>query len=343
MEKVYRIGSFNLCNIGMGAFTNSRDLEKIAEIIKQFDVVALQEVLSEGKIFTKEDIPSSIAKRNILTYLGGEKHWGFSWASSGDESNRNEGYAFVWNKDRLDLPEIETERGGVKYKKKFLPRMITINHDDMKRRPYYARFATKGGFEIRLLCVHTYYGNSEKESKEESERIRKKELDILLKDIYPQIEDRCTEGVADNCTILLGDYNAELVTDENREWYDNLNTIRMKQMKYKNKNKLPMKMETDEDGCVCSERYGVKVKTVQYELTTLKKRYNEETDQEEFADRGYASNYDHFSYEESQICDLIQGKPRRIDAVRKYCNDDFEQYYKTVSDHIPIMLELKIN
>ena len=58
MEKIYRIGSFNLHNIGTGAFTNDRDLEKIAKIIltEKMDVVALQEVLTGGKIFTKEDL-----------------------------------------------------------------------------------------------------------------------------------------------------------------------------------------------------------------------------------------------------------------------------------------------
>ena len=85
------------------------------------------------------------------------------------------------------------------------------------------------------------------------------------------------------------------------------------------------------------------IKTVQYELTTLKKRYDELDDQEQFADRGYASNYDHFSYDEKRIGDVIYKKPRRIDAVRQYCKDDFEEYYKTVSDHIPIVMELKIN
>ena len=34
MDKIYRIGSFNLHNIGISAFTNSRNLEKIAENYK---------------------------------------------------------------------------------------------------------------------------------------------------------------------------------------------------------------------------------------------------------------------------------------------------------------------
>lgn len=339
MDKIYRIGSFNLHNIGISAFTNSRNLEKIAEIIRTFDVVALQEVLSEGKIFTSEDFPSNIAKRNILSYLGGSKHWGFSWAYSGDESNRHEGYAFVWNKDRLDLPEIEAIKNGRKYNRKFYPQMIKLNHTDMKRQPYFARFSAVGktggsSFEIRLLCVHTYFGAD----KFNDRKIRQQELDILLKDIYPQIEDRCYKGGLINYTVLLGDYNAELVTTKNRVGHEQLNS-------YRNAHgiRLPMVMETDSEGFVHSDQYGVDIKTVQDELTTLKKRYDELNDQEEFADRGFASSYDHFSYDEKRIGDVIYKNPKRIDAVRQYCNDDFEEYYKTISDHIPIVMELKIN
>lgn len=114
MDKIYRIGSFNLHNIGIGAFVNSRNLEKIADIIlkEQLDVVALQEVLTEGKIFIKDDLPSSITKSNIISYLGGPDRWGFEWAFSGDESIRHEGYAFLWNKDRLRLSSAQVTRNG---------------------------------------------------------------------------------------------------------------------------------------------------------------------------------------------------------------------------------------
>ena len=65
----YKIGSFNLKNIGLTALgnKNERDLKKIAEIIKRekFDVVALQEVLSEGKAFTS----SYGTKNSILMEL----------------------------------------------------------------------------------------------------------------------------------------------------------------------------------------------------------------------------------------------------------------------------------
>ena len=34
---------------------------------------------------------------------------------------------------------------------------------------------------------------------------------------------------------------------------------------------------------------------------------------------------------------------KRIDAVREYCNDDFEMYRAEISDHLPICLEITMN
>ena len=63
-------------------------------------------------------------------------------------------------------------------------------------------------------------------------------------------------------------------------------------------------------------------------------------------DRGYASNYDHFSYDESKLKEVIQRRGQRVDVVNDKAfdfNGDYELYYKTISDHIPIVIELKIN
>lgn len=338
MDKVYRIGSFNLHNIGVGAFANDRNLEMIANIIREehLDVVALQEVLSEGKIFTKDDLPSSITKSNIVSYLGGSDRWGFEWAFSGDDSIRHEGYAFLWNNDRLGLSSSQVRRDdGTIFNRKYKPRMIQTRGKDMKRKPYFARFTPQGkeggsSFEIRLLCVHTFFGDDKLDARE----IRKNEIDTLLTDIYPRMAGWKFQNAMPSYTILLGDYNAELVTDDNRVAVEERNAYRRK-----NNIKIPAVISTDKTGNVHSDKYGIDVKTVQDQLTTLKKKDSSE----EYADRGYASNYDHFSYNESAIGHVIHGKPKRIDAVRKYCGDDFEKYFKTISDHIPIVMELKIN
>ncbi len=336
MEKTYRIGSFNLHNIGIGAFTNERDLQKIANIIldENFDVVALQEVLTEGKVFTKEDLPSSITKRNIINYMGGNSNWGFEWAYSGDESIRHEGYAFLWNKRRLRLSTAEVRRNGTVFERQYIPRMIQTKGEDMKRKPYFARFTPQGmpggsSFEIRLLCVHTFFGDDNALDR----NIRERELNILMEEIYPYVADLNFQNSLPRYTLLLGDYNAELVTDDNIKAVIQRNINRKKEGV-----RIPAMIPTDGKGVIHSNKYNIDVKTFQDQLTTLKNK--EQT--EDYGDRGYASNYDHFSYD-MKMQYVVNGNPRRVDAVRKYCADDFEKYFKTVSDHIPIVMELKIN
>lgn len=339
----YKIGSFNLRNLGLTAMgsDNSRNLRTIAKIIRNegFDIVALQEVLSEGKAFISKDY----AKKSILMELNPDK-WDFAWADAGSENDpRHEGFAFVWNKDRLRLSstQVLTQYGSVE--RKFYPRMCTVNREHMLRRPYYGRFTTKGvlggsNVEFRLICVHTYYGETDSKADRE---IRQRELDILMKDIYPQISDRRYGDPLDAYTILLGDYNAELWTAKSRVWQEPLKASRG--------GKRPAVMKTDDNGIVYSERYnGRAIKTVQDQLTTLKSKQNE-LGQEGFETSGYSFNYDHFSYEEARFEGVTVRVRRITDAVTKYCtpsngdyNSNFEKYYKTVSDHIPIMMEVDI-
>ena len=121
----YKIGSFNLRNLGLTAMgtDNVRNLRTIARIINDegFDIVALQEVLSEGKAFISEDY----AKKSILMELGAD--WDFSWADAGAENDpRHEGFAFVWRKSRLRLSsaEVSTRYGIVE--RTFYPRMCKV-------------------------------------------------------------------------------------------------------------------------------------------------------------------------------------------------------------------------
>ena len=41
------------------------------------------------------------------------------------------------------------------------------------------------------------------------------EIETLLTDVYPQVADWTFQNAMTSYTVLLGDYNAELVTDEN--------------------------------------------------------------------------------------------------------------------------------
>lgn len=321
----FRIGSFNMRNIGLTALTDNseRDLEKIARIIREeeFDIVALQEVLSEGKAIFSE----KYAEKTILWELGPD--WEFSWADAEAEDRRHEGYAFVWNTRRMRLSTTELDDGTVRV---FNPRICKVKYGNMFRKPYYARFTPKDTYasmpiEIRLLCIHTYYGASDNIA---NRAVRQHEIDTLLTEIYPQIADRVYKNDLPSYTLMLGDYNAELY----RPWHDTLQ--RTKKAMYI-------------DDVVVAHRWDdMMIKTVQDQLTTLKNTNSEDGEEDDSLDKGktnrYAHNYDHFSYEDGERFDELNIKCKRVDAVRKYTDDDAEKYRKEISDHLPIMLSIEI-
>ena len=321
----YRIGSFNLKNLGLKSLSrgSSRDLQLIANIIKGegFDVVALQEILSEGKALYSE----AYAKKSLLMYLGPD--WDFEWANAETTLSdvRNEGYAFVWNKKRLRLSTAKMQDGTIRT---FYPRICRVGKENLKRRPFYARFTPEGTptrgprVELRLLCIHAYYGSK----KATDILIRQQEIRTLLTEVYPQISERIYRDDMPHYTVLLGDYNLELsrpVRDAQRV------------------SKGPF-LITDKGDIVSAPEWGnYMIITKQDQLTTLKR--SEETDEvleEGYYDRGYANNYDHFSFDVNNVFKGVGVVVKRIDAVRKYCGDDFQKYGQKVSDHIPILMDI---
>lgn len=321
----YKIGSFNMRNLGKSALGDERDLRKIAEIIRKegFDVVALQEVLSEGQAF----YTSTHTKNSILMELGND--WDFMWANAeGKKDPRGEGYAFLWNKRRLRLASAKLSNGS---ERTYYPRIYKRNRSDMERQPYYARFTPQGmpggsNFEIRLICIHTYYGNDSV-----SDRVkRQRELDVLIKEIYPQIADRVYQNSMPAYTILLGDYNVEI--KKPKSFID-----------IRKAGKSPACLETDENNII--EVIGwdnKKIVTVQHAYTTLKRKIADGGEENYGESGGYLHDYDHFSYEISRFEEL-NPIARRVDAVRDYCGQDYEKYYKTISDHVPIVLSITLN
>ena len=375
-------------NLGLTSMgkDNLRDLKLIAEIIREegFDVVALQEVLSEGKAF----ISPNYAKKCILMELGGEREWGFEWAdaSSKTADNRGEGYAFLWNKRRLRLTTTKLENGSIR---EFKPQMLNnVKSRVMQRYPYYARFTPQGAlggtnFEIRLICIHTHYGKNDSHA---NRAIRQIELDTIMKEIYPQISDKIYKNDMPHYTIILGDYNAELW----RPWREQNRKRENAELRANGKSPPKMPMCIPDEVVVESSKWGKRIiiKTVQDKLTTLKSSNDSQQDSgycaaeshptelgdisecnidfenmnfqskiaaeyssaecrdmflEETSDSNncYSRNYDHFSFEEAQFED-VKWKVKRVNAVREYCGNDPEKYIKTVSDHVPIMMEINL-
>lgn len=320
----YKIGSFNMKNMGLTARTK-RDFLKLAEIIQgeQFDIVAMQEILSGGQSL----------EYFIKHSLG--PHWQMRWAEPGDTRStgtlkdlRGEGFAYIWNSKRVRLAGAVTEKG----RRIFEPRIVNsletevpVDCSTFARTPYYARFEPCNGsfFEIRLINVHLYYGDN---TVQEIEK-RKKEYDILTQKIFPKINTLRKYGNNRQAiTIALGDYNL------------NIYRFRGEAEKRINKNTY------------LNERYDYtegtrvqRIQTVQDGLTTLKRTVDEEEAEidDRNPNRGYSQNYDHFTIDTNSLdANGIQYRYKRVDAVRKYCRDDFELYQSSISDHIPISIEL---
>ncbi|MCK8059720.1 MULTISPECIES: hypothetical protein [unclassified Fusibacter] len=82
------------------------------------------------------------------------------------------------------------------------------------------------------------------------------------------------------------------------------------------------------DSALCNSIEPQNIHTFQDEKTTLKK-----------SDPGYASNYDHFSFnvlKNSSVPYTIS----RIDAVNHYFFGDYKKYRENVSDHVPVKIEV---
>lgn len=318
-----RIGSFNMKKFGA---SSNKDFEKIAEIIvaEDLDVVALQEIFSEGKGVNR------LLEQSVKYAL---YNWDYCFdtpSETGDPAklgdmitteSRGEGYAFLWKKSRFKKVEF-TKLGKTRV---FEPRIINSLSKDVNvdcslfaRAPYYIRLQPcyGGFFELRLINIHIYFGDVRLSSIEK----RQVEYSVLTQQIYPEI---CRNTYGQNrtpYTIAMGDYNLNLLSP-------------IVQTQYKN--------------CYLSAvhsffegRKQIQILTVQDRLTTLR-------DVDRIEDNGFsnssalANNYDHFTYS-PELSEFQSVKYEVIDAVNKYCRGDYAYYRKYISDHLPIVMTVEI-
>ncbi len=307
-----------------------KSFENIAAIIRKenFDVIALQEVLSEQ------------ALKELLRHLGPtwEGRWEFPHKSA---SSAAEGYAFLWNSRTMGLTVND-------YGKEFEPRILNQYRIDRKsgqteliRNPYYGRFTPRllPKVEFRLINVHFRFSKNN-ELEFSAVKQRKNEFGVLTEAIYPKYEDKRYGNNNAAYTFILGDYNLNIVkfpVSDDRDPYCSLAT----------------EVEVDNK----------KIITVQEELTTLKKSDKMDSDdnckveitnleeEKTIGDinelRGkeknyYANNYDHFTYN-ANIEERVFMLNHRVEAVKKYYERDYEKFRNEISDHVPIKLIVEPN
>lgn len=351
MGVIYKVGSFNTHNLSLGT---NRDIERIANMIKQnhLDIVALQEVLSDGRRITgSTDSPNKIVqtemlKRSLMYHLGS------NWACRVEkpdnhqtskypypylgEDRREEAYAFVWNTDRIELPVINRKIVYPKIENNYHLREQGLLR--LIRDPLVGRFRVKDRkVEIRLITTHIINGKPKAKNLAEpidfgALSMRRNEFKVLAGDIYAHVNDHCREMESIvPYTIILGDYNLNLQESGIMKY-----TLE-KEIMYYDKKGISITDPTKADRAIY---------TVQHDLTTLQRDRD-----------GYASNFDHFSFEERVKKDIFR-RCYAIDAVhgtttmmspKSYMmatqqpsgpDSPFGIYLKDVSDHLPIVIEL---
>lgn len=324
----YKIASFNVRNLSFGA--EKERLDNLAKIIREnnLDIIAMQEVLSEGKILTGSNQKMvsgqvKVYEHSLKRRLGDD--WAICWRNPASwaksymyDDSRGEGYAFIWNTRKFEL----LEDGG----EQILPRIFRnykLPENGMIRLirdPCYGRFKVKGRRpEIRLISTHIVYGKPKNWMGNADLDIgaimmRKNEFQILAGQIYPQIDaDHKLNTVP--YTIMLGDYNLNLAgSGAGSPIISDIACF-------------------DEKGTTVGFSMGapVVINTVQSQLSTLKKDGD-----------GLASNYDHFSFT-NRVGGIVIAC-ETINIIDEFEGQDskYSQYKKNVSDHLPIVLTIDI-
>ena len=317
----YIIGSFNVLKLSNQSDKEiKKDYSLLAQIInnENFDVIALQEVLSENPI------------RDFLIPALGPQKWSYTWASPKPFSTASaEGYAFLWRKKRLQLvdagdnPKIYNQY-SIREPSFFGGSSGMIGKKGLIRPPLVARFTPAGlpggsNFEIRLINTHIIFGkpsNADKymtDVEMDNANLRKQELRTLSEEIYRMVSTKRYGNNLPAYTILLGDYNLCLCGPGP---------------------KIDSEIRIDRNRML---------RTVQKEKTSLRQpKEDEENLTKELIPNYYAHNYDHFSYE-TDLDDKLKLNVSRVDALEKYCSNDLKAYRQKISDHVPIKLELNLS
>lgn len=170
-----RVASFNIQVFGEKKLGNPRVRGMLAEIVRQFDVVAIQEIRSKQDI-----LPQFVDAVNA-----GGRHYDFVIGPRLGRTTSKEQYAFVF-----DTASIEVDRSTLY--------TVADPDDRLHREPLVGWFRVRGppaeqAFTFSLVDIHT--------DPDETGR----ELDALA-DVFRAVRD---DGRGEDDVILLGDLNVD--------------------------------------------------------------------------------------------------------------------------------------
>ncbi|MGD9723278.1 MAG: endonuclease/exonuclease/phosphatase family protein [Pirellulales bacterium] len=170
-----RVASFNIQVFGERKIGNPRVRSLLVEIIRQFDVVAIQEIRSKQDI-----LPQFVDAINA-----GGRHYDFVIGPRLGRTTSKEQYAFVF-----DTASVEVDRSALY--------TVADPDDRLHREPFVGWFRVRGpppeqAFTFSLVNIHT--------DPDETDR----ELDALA-DVFRAVRD---DGRGEDDVILLGDLNVD--------------------------------------------------------------------------------------------------------------------------------------
>ena len=377
----YRIASFNIqkfsrLSVMSGESGSTRkDLDAIGRIIREndFDIIAIQEIFHQNALkellekislqysaeCTGDDLhrgnkeTGSFNINNLMndSYGYRTKHWEGRWAAPNSSFGGNiaEGYAFIWNRDRIAL--VSNHMG-----ESFEPRIADFGNaaQALVRPPLIGRFMPINGmYEFRLINTHIVYSAPVKNIDETEDAgseisatdtsdatLRINEFKSLVGSIYNEYSKMVYDKTGHDTnarllvpyTFLMGDYNLNLDSAKGAQSSAKLN-----------------------ESLAGIELDGMKVVTVNDELTTLKGKCQDPDKQRELRynpnpQAHLANNYDHFSYDINTLIRHDIGDPTSgvIAAYDEFSGEEtdidskFDVYRIKVSDHIPIYIDFDI-
>lgn len=315
----YVIGSFNLLKMDFKSNEETKkNFDKIANIIRdeKFDVIALQEVLTE------------IAVKEIVKRLG-TMYWDYVFKPSTitvSKDAQREGYAFLWKKNRLRLVNADS---SVEIKEEYRIKKgrsgAYVHQGSLIRPPLVVRLTPQGllggsNFEIRLINTHIAFSSPSSCIDQYSDAdLRRMELKTLSEEVYRRVSSKRYGTNLPAYTILMGDYNLCLAgcgTPVIEEIIDITKTRKLKTVQH--------------------EKTSLKQTSATYNTSDLNLEHDTDIKNKNDIDN-YSQNYDHFSYELT-LDDKMSLTVSRVEALGKYYDNDLKLYRKEVSDHVPIKL-----
>lgn len=175
-KNTVRIATFNIQVFGESKSNKPHVMECLAQIVRQFDIVAVQEICAKNQ----DLVPNFV---DLINSSG--RHFDFVIGPRLGRNDNKEQYAFLF-----DLATVEVDRS----------QLYTVADPDQQlhRPPLVAWFRVRGpatdqAFTFTLVNVHT--------EPDEAQR----ETDVLA-DVYRAVRD---DGRREDDVIILGDFNVD--------------------------------------------------------------------------------------------------------------------------------------